>query len=121
MLNAIKHMAGGVMHDPCALFRRFFLELDAEAPFVSGGRQVTDREGDETCHWLPAILPFDPVSIGPAGHVGNPALVLQIPGYRLADAGFKSFLRLPTQFALELSTVHRVAAVMTWAIGNVSD
>src|SRR5215813_13085736 len=69
---------------------------------------------------LPAILPFDPLTIGPAGHVGNPALVLQIPGYRLADAGFKSFLRLPAQFTFELSTVHGIAAVMTWAVGDIS-
>ena len=59
--------------------------------------------------------------VRPAGHVGHPRLVIQIPLHRLPDTGLEGFSRLPAEFAFDLGGVDGVAAVMAGAIGDVGN
>ena len=62
------------------------------------------------------ILFICPFAIRTAGDVIRPIIVIQIPLNGFANAGFKGFCRLPAQFALQLTRINRIAAVMPLAV-----
>src|ERR1700721_2398011 len=65
------------------------------------------------------ILGRNPLAVMAGCHFLNPSLVGQIPLPGLADPGFKSLLRLPAQFALDLARIHGVAPVVARTVFDI--
>src|SRR5258708_17860178 len=70
---------------------------------------------------LQRILRCHPLAIGASGYGLNPGRVFQVPLDGFANAGFKSFLRTPTQFRLNLTGIHRISVVVPGTIGDKGD
>src|SRR6266567_4262241 len=62
---------------------------------------------------LTGIMRRNPLPVGATGHIAYPRFIIKIPAHCLAKAAFQCCLRLPTQFALDLASVHGVAAIMS--------
>src|SRR6202041_3937978 len=63
----------------------------------------------------------NPLPVTSAGHVLHPLLVLKIPANGFANAGFKRFLRPPTQFAFNLPRIHGIAPVVSRTVLHERD
>src|SRR5262249_39753506 len=81
---------------------------------------------NHTSHWptrslLDRILGCDPLAIASAGNVRNPGFMLQIPADCFANAAVEGLARSPAQLALDLTSVHGVAAVMAGPVLDERD
>src|ERR1700733_15588708 len=63
----------------------------------------------------------NPLPVTSAGPVLPPLLVLKIPANGFANAGFKRFLRPPTQFAFNLPRIHGIAPVVSRTVLHERD
>ena len=63
----------------------------------------------------------DPVLIGTAGHILDPALIIEVPLHRLADTRLEGFSRLPAEFALDLGSVNGIATIMARTVLHIGD
>src|SRR5258708_40049275 len=64
---------------------------------------------------------LDPLPVSAAGYVAHPIVIFEIPIHGLAYSALKRFLRTPPQFALDLASVHGIAAVMPRTVFDERD
>src|SRR5258708_13196155 len=64
---------------------------------------------------------LDPLPVSAAGYVAHPIVIFEIPIHGLAYSALKRFLRTPPQFALDLASVHGIAAGMPSTVFDERD
>src|SRR3954468_18071955 len=67
------------------------------------------------------VVGLDPLAIGAARYLVDPARMVQIPLDGLAHAGLEGFLRRPAELGAQLGAVDRVAAVVAGAVLHEGD
>src|ERR1700674_5628744 len=67
------------------------------------------------------VVRGDPLAIASASDLIHPLFILQIPVDCLADPALESFTRLPTQLALDLARINRVAPIVAGTVLDERD
>src|SRR5579862_8958089 len=67
------------------------------------------------------VLLRHPLSITAASYILHPVVMFKIPAHRLFNASFKSFFRMPIEFALDLANVHGVATIVAGTVLDERD
>lgn len=67
------------------------------------------------------VVRVDPVAVFARHHVLDPRLIIEIPADRGFDTSLESLCRTPAKFALDITCINRIAAIMARTTLHVGD